>query len=76
MMQVDEATAKSLQSDMVLLDKYITDLRELNGKIAAQSAKISSGGRSLLEWIDWLSVRCRFESAWQQKPDHFDFPPQ
>lgn len=42
----DESMAKEMQADIVLMDRYFGDVRELEKKIATQSALLSGGGNS------------------------------
>ena len=48
-LQVDEASAKSIQPDMVRIDGFEMEIRELDRKIDAQSAKLNNGGT----WNTW-----------------------
>ena len=46
MKEADEGMAKEMQPDIVLMDRYQGELRELDKKIAAQSGKLTGGGES------------------------------
>ncbi|XP_060561864.1 DNA repair protein RAD50-like isoform X2 [Ruditapes philippinarum] len=50
----DEAMAKQIQPDIVMMDRYFGDVSELDKKIAMQAAKLSGGdsGRTLQMVID------------------------
>lgn len=41
----DEAMAKQIQPDIVMMDRYYGDVSELDKKIAVQAAKLSGGGK-------------------------------
>ena len=41
---MDSSTATSLQPDIMMIDRYENEVRDLDKKIAMQAAKLSSGG--------------------------------
>ena len=53
MKEADEEMAKLMQPDIVLMDRYQGELRELDKKIATQSGMLAGGGKSL-----WFHQRC------------------
>lgn len=54
----DESVAKELQPDIVLMDRYQGELRELDKKIATQSGMLMGGGELInrLE-ITWYGLK-------------------
>ncbi|KAK2176751.1 hypothetical protein NP493_643g05007 [Ridgeia piscesae] len=42
--EMDSSTATSLQPDIMMIDRYENEVRDLDKKIAMQAAKLSSGG--------------------------------
>ena len=56
MKEADEGMAKEMQPDIVLMDRYQGELRELDKKIAAQSGKLTGGGESCWATITWKEV--------------------
>ena len=41
---MDSSTATSLQPDIKVIDRYETEVRDLDKKIAMQAVKLSTGG--------------------------------
>ena len=56
--QIDESTAKSMQSDATMIDAYIKDMKELTRKIEAHASKLSGGGENCLKNLQTLNWMC------------------
>ena len=67
MKEADEGMAKEMQPDIVLMDRYQGELRELDKKIAAQSGKLTGGGKSHQQLLGGSNFRwgepCRLMHA-------------
>lgn len=61
----DESVAKELQPDIVLMDRYQGELRELDKKIATQSGMLMGGGElinRLENYLVWIKKKMKKNS--------------